>query len=222
MVHGRPISYLSLDRKLDATAPVILLIHGSGVNARCWIEQIHGVKAARVLALDLPGHGESEDVGPASIERHADVAAAFLSALGAARAIAVGHSLGGAVALALAARHAAVVDGLVLLSTCARLPSSGTRTPWLLPFVSGPLRSAMFFTTAQALLFAASAPPEAVRLGMHELRACRAETLATDMAMSRSMDFTAVAGTLRVPALVLCGSRDQITPPILSTQLHAL
>ena len=80
----------------------------------------------------------------------------------------------------------------------------------------------MFFATAQGLLFASSASGRAVGLGMQELRACRPETLARDVAMSRGMDLTAVAKALRVPALVLCGSRDQITPPILSTELHTL
>jgi pimeloyl-ACP methyl ester carboxylesterase len=221
-INGRRLSYLSLDRAPAGAHPVVLLIHGSGVNARCWIEQIRGLHAARVLAIDLPGHGESDDLGAASIDHHADVAAAFVRTLGAAPVIAAGHSLGGAVALALAARHAAAVQALVLLSTCARLPSSNTPAQWLTPFLPGPLRRAMFLPMAQALLFASSASRHAIGVGMHELRACRPETLASDVAMSRSMDFTAVAKSLRVPALVLCGSRDQITPPMLSTDLHAL
>src|SRR5688572_14322240 len=222
IVNGSRISYLSLDREPDAAAPIILLIHGSGVNARYWIEQVRGLAAARALAIDLPGHGESEDTATQSLEHYADVAGTFIHALGAAPVIEVGHSLGGAAALALAARWPAAVQGLVLLSTCARLPSTSSSAQWLLPFLPAPLRRAMFFTTAQGLLFASSASGRAVGLGMQELRACRPETLARDVAMSRGMDLTAVAKALRVPALVLCGSRDQITPPALSTELHTL
>jgi pimeloyl-ACP methyl ester carboxylesterase len=221
-VNGSRISYLSLDRKPEAAAPVILLIHGSGVNARCWVEQIRGLRGARVVAIDLPGHGESDDASTASIDHHADVAAAFLGTLGATTAIAVGHSLGGAVALALAARHPAAIEGLVLLSTCARLPTESVAAEWLLPFLPRSVRAALFFTTAQGLLFASSASGRVVGLGMQELRACRPETLARDIAMSRAMDLTTVAKALRVPALVLCGSRDQMTPPTLSTALHSL
>jgi pimeloyl-ACP methyl ester carboxylesterase len=79
----------------------------------------------------------------------------------------------------------------------------------------------MFFTTAQALLFAPGVSPRAVRLGMRELRACRPQTLATDVALSRAMNFTEVAKALRVPTLVLCGRRDRITAPTLSADLHA-
>ena len=222
MVDGSRIFYLSLDREPHATRPVIVLIHGSGVNAGCWIEQLRGLHATRVVAIDLPGHGESDDIGTAGIEHLADVAAALIAALGAAPVIAVGHSLGGAVALALAARHSEAVDGLVLLSTCARLPSTSVPAHWLLPLLPGPLRKAMFFTTAQALLFAASASRRTIAIGMHELRACRPATLARDVALSRSMDFTEVATALRVPTLVVCGSRDQITPSILAAALQTL
>lgn len=222
IVNGSRISYLSLEREPEAAAPVILLIHGSGVNARYWVDQLRGLGAARVLALDLPGHGESDDTARQSLEHHADVAAGFIDALGVAPVIAVGHSLGGAVALALAARHAAAVQGLVLLSTCARLPSSNVSAQWLLPLLPRAVRTALFFMTAQGLLFASSASGRVVGLGMQELRACRPETLARDVAISRSMNLTAVAKALRVPALVLCGSRDQITPPALSTELHTL
>jgi pimeloyl-ACP methyl ester carboxylesterase len=221
-VNTSRISYLSLEREPEAAAPVILLIHGSGVNARYWADQLRGLGAARVLAIDLPGHGESDDTAIQSIDHHADVAAGFIGALGAAPVIAVGHSLGGAVALALAARRPAAVQGLVLLSTCARLPAASLPAQWLLPFLPRPVRTALFFMTAQGLLFASSASGRVVGLGMQELRACRPETLARDVAMSRSMNLTAVAKALRVPALVLCGSRDQITPPALSTELHAL
>jgi pimeloyl-ACP methyl ester carboxylesterase len=220
-IGGRRISYLSLDREPKAAHPVIVLIHGSGVNARCWIEQIRGLRAARVIAIDLPGHGQSHDADTTTIDDYADVVAAFLVTLRAVPAIIVGHSLGGAIALALAARYTATIHGLVLVSTCARLPSSSVAAEWLLPFLPGPVRKAMFFSTAQALLFAPGASARAVNLGMRELRACRPETLARDVAMSRAMDFTEVAKALRVPTLVLCGSRDQVTPPVLAADLHA-
>jgi pimeloyl-ACP methyl ester carboxylesterase len=222
IVNGSRISYLSLEGVPQATGPRILLIHGSGINARYWVDQLRGLRAARVLAIDLPGHGESDDTAMQSIEHHADVAADFIDALGATPVIAVGHSLGGAIALVLAARRPASVHGLVLLSTCARLPSASGPAQWLLPFLPRPVRKAMFFVTAQGLLFASSASRRVVSLGMQELRACRPETLARDVALSRSMNLTAVAKALKVPVLVLCGSRDQITPPALSTELHTL
>jgi len=131
------------------------------------------------------------------------------------------HSLGGAVAVSLAARRPADVCGLVLLSTCARLPAVSTSAQWLWASLPESLRRVLFFVTAKNILFAAGASRAAVALGMQELRACRPQTLAADVAISRSMDVTEAAAALRVPALILCGSRDRVTPPALSRHLHA-
>ena len=220
-LHGRRISYLTLAAEI--AGPLIVLIHGSGVSARYWVEQLRGLAPpGHAVALDLPGHGQSDDALDPSAEHYADVVGDFVEALGVGPAIAVGHSLGGAVALALAARRPAVLRGLVLLSACARLPATETPAQWLLPFLPGPLRKALFFMTAKRLLFAPCASAGAIGLGMQELRACRPQTLARDIAIARRMDLTEPARTLRLPTLILCGSRDQVTPPELSRELNAL
>jgi len=217
---GRRVSYLWRDGGHDG--PTLLFIHGSGMSARYWSDQLRALAdTARVLAVDLPGHGESDDAPTPSLARYADVTAGVIDALGARPAIAVGHSLGGAVAVALAARRPADVCGLVLLSTCARLPAVPTSAQWLWASLPASLRRVLFFVTAKNILFAAGASRAAVALGMQELRACRPQTLAADVAISRSMDVTEAAAALRVPALILCGSRDRVTPPALSRHLHA-
>ena len=199
-----------------------MFLHGSGVSARYWGEQLRALAgSARVVAVDLPGHGESEEAATPGLADYADVTAALIDALGAWPAIAVGHSLGGAVAIALAARRPGDVCGLVLLSACAQLPQVSTSAQWLWSSLPTTLRRVLFFVTAKNLLFAAGASPAAVALGMQELRACRPRTLAADVAIARSMDLTASAAALRVPTLILCGSRDRVTPPALSRHLHA-
>jgi pyruvate dehydrogenase E2 component (dihydrolipoamide acetyltransferase) len=58
-VDGRRLSYLSAGG--PAGGPTILLIHGSGVSARCWTNQLRGLGGTLpALAIDLPGHGESD------------------------------------------------------------------------------------------------------------------------------------------------------------------
>jgi len=220
VTRGR-LSFLYRERAADG--PTVVLIHGSGMSARYWMEQLRGLASgARLVALDLPGHGDSHEGCASSVEEYAAITADFLDALGAWPVIAIGHSLGGAVALALAARRPAEVRGLVLLSTCARLPPTEEPAhPWLL-FLPGALRKLLFFATAKNLLFSPSASGRAIGLGMRELRACRAQTIASDVALARAMDVTALARGLRVPTLVLCGVRDRLTPPALSADLQRL
>jgi 4,5:9,10-diseco-3-hydroxy-5,9,17-trioxoandrosta-1(10),2-diene-4-oate hydrolase len=69
----------------------------------------------RVLALDWPGHGRSDDDRvPPSATRYASLLAGFLDALGLARPVLLGNSIGGAVALRLAATAPDRVAGIVL------------------------------------------------------------------------------------------------------------
>src|SRR5438132_6270989 len=121
---GRRVSYLVAGD--PATAPTILLIHGSGVSARYWDNQLQRLAGAlRVVAIALPGHGASEPMPPTqrvSVEAYGEVVASFLDALGAGPVIVAGHSLGGAIAIALAARRPDAVSALLLLSSCAKLP----------------------------------------------------------------------------------------------------
>lgn len=221
---GERVSYLAAGDARAATGRTILLIHGSGVSARSWTEQLRRLgHALRVLAIDLPGHGESDPRPAAAVEGYADAAHSLLEALGTGPVFVAGHSLGGAVALALAAHHPETVRGLVLLSTCAKLPepegSLGRVLYWYLP---GPIRKFVFFWMAKKVLFGPGATARGIRLGMEEIRTCRPETILQDVAAARAMDLEAVAGGIRVPALVLCGGRDKLTPPVLSERLHAL
>ncbi len=99
--------------------PPLVLIHGYLVS-HWYFRQVIGDLARRfsVIALDLPGHGESDRPSPDrfgyDLPALADVVAGTLDALGVPRAHVWGHSMGGGVALTLAARHPEKVDRLLL------------------------------------------------------------------------------------------------------------
>ena len=85
-----------------------------------------------------------------------------------------------------------------------------------------PVRRFLFFLTVKKFLFAPDASRQAFVLGMEELRSCPEETLGGDVAAARVMDLEEAARRLHLPALIVCGSLDRLTPPALSAQLHAL
>lgn len=222
-LNGRMISYLVAGGSGAGAQPTVLLIHGSGVSARSWTNQLRGLgQVLRVLAIDLPGHGDSEAISEARLEAYADAARGALDALGTGPVFAAGHSLGGAVAQLFAARHPDAVTGLVLVSTCARLPESNGFLESYYRYLPAPIRKLLFFSMTKKILFAPTAPREAILLGMEEIRSCRPETILTDLAVARSMDLQDVARGIRVPTLILCGGRDKLTAPALSQELSQL
>lgn len=102
--------------------PPLLLLHGAGGSRLDWPAELRRLPGARVLTLDLSGHGRSTGPGQATIEGYAQVVRQFLDCLGLKRAILVGHSMGGAIAQQVALSNSDRVAGLVLIATGSKLP----------------------------------------------------------------------------------------------------
>jgi len=113
-VGGRKISYAGTGQDGD----VVLLVHGYGGDRNSWLFLQEPLAARhRVYALDLPGHGTSaKDVGDGSAGTLAGAVLGVLDAIGAERAHLVGHSLGGAVAVAAAVRDPQRISSLTLIA----------------------------------------------------------------------------------------------------------
>lgn len=124
MVNGTALHVLQ-----QGTGPDIVLIHGASGNMRDFTFDLVGRLAPdyRVTVLDRPGLGHSDrlDRDGATIFEQADVILAALDPLGVTTPLVLGHSYGGAVALAMATRHQGRVAGLILLA--------GASHPWDTP-----------------------------------------------------------------------------------------
>ncbi len=96
----------------------ILMIHGFGADHTTWMFNQSELSADReVHAIDLPGHGGSQkDVGDGSIETLAAAVLAYMDAEGLKSAHLVGHSLGGAIAVEIAARFPDRVAAVTLIA----------------------------------------------------------------------------------------------------------
>jgi pyruvate dehydrogenase E2 component (dihydrolipoamide acetyltransferase) len=114
-VGGRSLRYV---RYGDGEETIVLL-HGFGGDLLSWLFVAEPLaRERRVYALDLPGHGgSSKDVGDGSVDAFTTALGDFLDALGINRAHLVGHSLGGAVAVAYASAHPERVQSLVLVAS---------------------------------------------------------------------------------------------------------
>ncbi|HET9642950.1 MAG TPA: acetoin dehydrogenase dihydrolipoyllysine-residue acetyltransferase subunit [Burkholderiaceae bacterium] len=97
----------------------VLLLHGFGGDIGNWLFNIDALaQDAPVIALDLPGHGQSDvELPDASLSGLAGFVASFLDQLDVERVQVVGHSMGGAIAARLALDHPRRVTSLALVNS---------------------------------------------------------------------------------------------------------
>ncbi|MFI7586510.1 alpha/beta fold hydrolase [Spongisporangium articulatum] len=100
-------------------APALLLVHGLGATRRTWRKLIGALATDhRVIAADLPGHGDSEEPsGDYSLGAHATALRDVLTVLDVPAVTIVGHSLGGGIALQFAYQFPERTQRGVLISS---------------------------------------------------------------------------------------------------------
>ena len=202
------------------TAPrgTVVFLHGAQNDHSVWILQSrylahHGW---RVLAPDLPGHGGSAGPLLADIDSAADWLLRLLEACGETRAAVCGHSMGSLIALAAGARAPEHITGVALLGTAAPMR------------VSDALLEAAERDEARAIEMILGwsnhglhHPPGHPGPGFsiyHQNRRLMQRqapgVLLNDLlACHRWEGADAAARTLRVPALIVNGANDMMTPP---------
>ncbi|OBQ90475.1 alpha/beta fold hydrolase [Mesorhizobium sp. AA23] len=103
----------------------IVFLHGLGAQLHHFRHTLFGRFGAgyRLIALDRPGSGYSVRAGGASgrLPEQAEVVRRFIEELGLERPLIVGHSLGGAIALALAIEHPTSISGIALIAPLTHL-----------------------------------------------------------------------------------------------------
>jgi pimeloyl-ACP methyl ester carboxylesterase len=120
-IDGARIHYID-----EGSGPVLLLVHGLTGNMQNFTHSLLGPlkRDFRVVIIDRPGSGYSTRPADASatLTAQARIISRFCDELGLGRPVVVGHSLGGAIALALALNHPEKVGGLALLAPVTRRP----------------------------------------------------------------------------------------------------
>jgi pimeloyl-ACP methyl ester carboxylesterase len=112
-LNGSRVNYIEIGQ-----GPPLVFVHGLSGCWQNWLENIpHFARSRRVIAVDLPGFGESElPMEDISIPGYGQFVDAFLGEIGVERASIVGNSMGGFIAAEVALSHPARVDKLTLVS----------------------------------------------------------------------------------------------------------
>lgn len=190
--------------------PTALYVHGSGATHTVWAAQ-YGPRGAThpAVALDLSGHGESDDIdtepGLDTLRAYAADVRAVARETGAD--VLVGSSLGGAVVQHL------LLEGKLDL-TAAVLAGSGAKLA-----VAGQLRDALAEDFEQAIETLHSderlfhdARPRMVAQSKETMRAVGQTVIERDFLTCHTFDIREQVGDIDVPVLALVGEYDQLTP----------
>jgi pimeloyl-ACP methyl ester carboxylesterase len=196
--------------------PAVILLHGAGGNHLFWPPEIRRLPGQRIYALDLPSHGKSEGIGQQSIEEYAKCVLDFMDVLRLRRAVFVGHSMGGAIALWLGVHRPARTLGLGLIATAARLRVSSD-------LLSSSANPATFNSAVGSIVagsFSNNADPRLKELAAQRLAEVRCPVLHGDLVACADYDETELLGRVRAPTLIVCGTQDTMTPLFLSQILR--
>ncbi len=196
----------------------IVFIHGTGDSARIWRPQLDYFGHSRALAIDLPGHGERADNLPetARVQDYArSVYEIIVSELGLDHPIIAGHSLGGAIALAMGLEYGEELGGLILIGTGARLRvlPELLETARTIPQKAELQLKTMALSSGTPVSMSSELMDEQVRAGTN--------VLYRDLAACNGFDCIGRLGEIRLPTLIICGAEDRLTPVKYSEYLHA-
>lgn len=195
------------------TLPVIL-IHRAGSSSHAWWPQMEAIGERRQLvAVDLPGHGESGGEAEESIRSMGDAVCSVIEELSLRQAVVVGHSMGGAVALSLALYHPDRVGALLLIGSGAKLR------------VATPIIDAvrhefdMLPQVMTTMVFSESTPKEVVEMHRPHLLDAPADVVLKDLEACDRFDVESRLGELTLPVRCITGKEDYLTPPRIARRL---
>ena len=204
----------------DGAGPAVVCLHAIGHGAGDFTRlRAHLRERYRVLAIDWPGQGRSgEDHVPASAARYAELLTGVLDALGVERAVLIGNSIGGAVAIRYATTVPTRVAGLVLENPggldapdrLARLAVGG-----MVRFLDAGVARARWFPAAFAayyrlVLQRRSAAEQRARIVASAYEIAPVLRDAWRSFGEPAADLRAGAAAIRCPVLFAWAARDQI------------
>lgn len=218
---------------------VFILLHGFGASVFTWREVMPELaKLGTVIAFDRPAFGLTERPfewrdgrNPYSPEAQVTICVGLLDMIGADKAVLVGNSAGGTVALTAALRHPQRVEALVLADPA--IYTGGGAPRWIRPLLAtpqmrrlGPLLVRQLFTRGERLVKlawhdASKVTPEIMAGYAKPLRSENWDRALWEMTLASSSAHSLAKrlGEVRMPALVITGDNDRIVPTAQSVRL---
>jgi pimeloyl-ACP methyl ester carboxylesterase len=189
----------------------LIFIHGSGDSSLAWHYQIEAFPQAK--AVDLPGHPEGEPCP--TIEQYTEWLSDYILSNKYEPAILAGHSMGGAIAQMHAIKHPENTTALILIGTGARLRVD----PALLSMIGDGIANPEKWFNDVVKPFYKDILAEAKEPILKRIKENGAKVQLNDMLCCDKFDIMDELEQIKVPTLIICGSKDILTPPKYSSYL---
>jgi len=195
----------------------LVLVHGAGGSGADWPATWRADHAAEssdgaltpypIYAVDLPGHGGSGGNGEDTVDAYARAVARFLDALALDHVLLVGHSMGAAIALSLAAARHPRVAGAALIGGSSRLAVSDA--------ILDGLRNAFEATVDSLVKYSWHRDTDAVLKDANRqgLLDSGPDVVLRDFLACSRFDLTDRLSDVDIPALVIAADKDRMVLP---------
>lgn len=189
----------------------LIFIHGSGDSSLAWHYQIEAFPQAK--AVDLPGHPQGEPCH--TIEQYVEWLNDYILRNKYEPAILAGHSMGGAIAQMHAIKYPENTTALILIGTGARLRVN----PALLSIIRDSIANPEKWFNNLVKPFYKDILAEAKEPILERIKENGAKVQLSDMLCCDKFDIMDEVEQIKVPTLIICSSKDILTPPKYSSYL---
>jgi len=192
----------------------LIFIHGSGGDHSLWslqYAQLH--KQFNIVAVDLPGHGPSRGGGESDVGKYCLWVKKLLDILHLKNPILVGHSLGAAITLRFTLNYPQEIKGIIPVGGGLKMPVN----PSLLEFLKTNPAEAIDLMCKFSL--AKENRPKFFALLKKSLSQANINVLFGDLLACDKLNISGEVAKIVLPALVICGAEDKMTPPDFSRQI---
>jgi pimeloyl-ACP methyl ester carboxylesterase len=216
---GTNIHYVDVDKREDKTTGIpLVFVHGAGSSHLIWALQLREFsKEHRTIALDLSGHGKSEDTqGAPSIElNYAKELGFLIRHLNLDRFILVGHSMGGGVVMSyFLNENVQKPIALVLVSTSCDLDLSKFRVG----LMKESIEDRIYFFKSR--IFENYTDAYQVKKLDDEMRLANPIVMTRDLNACSAFNISDRIEEIDVPVFVLVGSNDDIITPAIAADFE--
>lgn len=210
----------------DPVGPSLLFLHGIGGQAAIWRPQLLAFPGWRTIAWDMPGYEGSAALAEVSIEALAEALTGFIGQVDADWPVLVGHSIGGMIVQEFLARHPEEARAAVLAQTSAAFGEPDG--DWQRDFIAArfePLEAGGTMASLADEFVAGLVGDDPDPDGMDLARRCMAAVPEDSYrAMMRALlgfDRREAQGRIRVPTLLVAGSKDESAPAPVMARMAA-